>query len=193
VKLFCDTETTGKVDFRASSLASHQPHIVQLGALLTEDDGVERGVLDVIIKPDGWEVPAEAAAVHGITTEIANRCGIPLICALSVFSNLLACADLLIAHNIDFDVSVLLTAFDRLKKEAGADRIGSVQRFCTMRATTQLCRLPGKFGDFKWPKLNEAHRHLFNEDVQGAHDAMTDVRACKRIFFAVYRKETAAA
>ena len=34
--LFYDTETTGLPDFKAPSEAQHQPHIVQLAALLVD-------------------------------------------------------------------------------------------------------------------------------------------------------------
>lgn len=60
--LFFDTETTGL----------KSPHIVQLAALLTEEDGRECARLNVIIQPEGWTIPDEAAAVHGITTDIAG-------------------------------------------------------------------------------------------------------------------------
>lgn len=178
--LFFDTETTGKASFKRPFDHPCQPHIVQLGALLTEDDGTERGVLDAIIKPDGWTIPKEASDVHGITDEIAERCGIPLISAMSVFSNLLRRAEVLVAHNLAFDNLIVSAAFQRIGKESV---LKEIKKFCTMQATTPICKLPGSYGDFKWPKLTEAHFHFFGTHVEGAHDAMTDVRACKRIFF----------
>jgi len=35
----------------------------------------------------------------------------------------------------------------------------------------------------KPPKLEECIRHFFNEELDGAHDAMVDVRACRRVYF----------
>lgn len=51
-----------------------------------------------------------------------------------------------------------------------------------MKAMTPICKLPGTYDDFKWPRLSEAYRFAFNEDFSGAHDAMADVRACLRIY-----------
>ena len=56
--------------------------------------------------------------------------------------------------------------------------------YCTMKQTTNLCKLPGRYpGSYKWPKLAEAYSHIFNEDLQDAHTADADAKACARIFF----------
>lgn len=179
--LFFDTETTGRADFKSDHTSTRQPNIVQLGALLTEDDGTERSSLDFIIRPEGWKIPTEASGIHGITTEIAERCGIPLFSAMSAFCNLARNAGEVIAHNIDFDLLVCRAALHRIGK---SEAFNPTVYFCTMHATTDVCQLPGPYG-FKWPKLTEAHFHYFGTQVEGAHDAMTDVRACKRIYFAI--------
>jgi DNA polymerase-3 subunit epsilon len=181
MKLFFDTETTGKADFRAAPDAAHQPHVVQLAALLTEDDGEERGCFNAIITPSGYNIPREAASIHGITTDIANACGLPLVSALSTFSMMCARADTLVAHNIDFDFLVMKCAYLRIGKP---DRMADLAAFCTMRAATDICQLPGPYG-FKWPKLTEAHLHLCGSELEGAHDALADVRGCARVFFAL--------
>lgn len=196
MKLFFDTETTGKANFKAPANHPSQPHIVQLAAMLTDDAGAECGSINAIIKPDGWIIPNEAAAIHGITNEKALAVGIPIISALSVFSNFLHIAGALIAHNIDFDALVLECSLMRLTNPGSQkcyDRLQEIDHFCTMKNTTQICQLPGNYGDFKWPKLTEAHKHLFGTDVEGAHDAMADVRACARIYFEITKiKEVAA-
>lgn len=194
MKLFFDTETTGKADMRGSTKANHQPHIVQFGALLTEDNGDERASMNVIIKPTGWEIPKEASDIHGITTETAVRCGVPLASAIGLFSNMLAVSSELVAHNIDFDLFVVQCALHRLGLDGirgsviCAERLENIGVFCTMKSATDVCQLPGPYG-FKWPKLTEAHKHFFGEELSGAHDAMTDLRAC--IYFELTKKETA--
>jgi len=188
MKLFFDTETTGKALFKAPPNHPMQPRIVQLAAVLFDDDGAECGSLNAIIKPEGWTIPADASAIHGITTERALKCGIPIMSALAVFSNFLHLADTLVAHNLDFDELVVSADLVRLPNPGAQkcfDRLAEIATFCTMKNTTQICQLPGNYGDFKWPKLTEAHKHLFGTDVEGAHDAMADVRACARIYFEI--------
>lgn len=57
-----------------------------------------------------------------------------------------------------------------------------IDKFCTMKAMTPVCKLHGNYGDFKWPKLQEAHKHAFGVEFDGAHDALADVRACARVY-----------
>lgn len=177
-----DTETTGKADFSAPESANHQPHIVQLGAILFDDSWNVRAELNLIIKPDGWTVPDEASAIHGITTAIANACGVPLSTAMSCFQGLFKVAKVCVAHNIDFDSLVVSANFMRLTQCVGIGSDIRERGFCTMHAMTPICKLPGRYGDYKWPKLQEAYQHAFGETFGGAHDAMADVRACGRLY-----------
>lgn len=171
--LLFDTETTG--------LLHEDPHLVQLAALLVDSDYQTAGEMNVIIKPDGWIVPDHLAALHGISTEKALRYGIPISAALSVFESLERQAYILVAHNIQFDDGVVNLEYKRL----GWTRCFSPRRrFCTMLESKNLVRLPPirGYGDFKWPKLIEAHHHFFGEGFTGEHDARADLQACLRIF-----------
>ncbi len=160
-----DTETHSLVE----------PHIIQLAAILTEDDK-ELASLNVIVKPDGWSVDPGAEAIHGISTEQAYRAGIPIYAALWIFDELCGQADLIVAHNYNFDSRVMVGEYKRLEK------VWTPPPFrCTMHATTHICKIPGKRGQWKWPKLIEAHQHFFGEGFDGAHDALADVRACHRV------------
>lgn len=173
--LVFDTETTGKADFHRSPDHPCQPRIVQLGALLLNVEGEELMSLNVIIKPDGWVIPKEASDIHGITQEIAERDGVAEIEATKSFDKMLMCADVAVAHNFDFDHLVLSRG--SVIRERELRRKG----FCTMKALTDVCQLPGPYG-FKWPKLQEAHQFAFGSMFEGAHDAMADVRATARLY-----------
>lgn len=180
--LLFDTETTSKADFSAGYQSQNQPRIVQFSALLTDDQGAELGMFSTIIKPDGWTIPAEAAAIHGITTEKAEACGVPMLCALSMFGMFAAVADTVVAHNIDFDALVCRSEYHRAGKTA---RFAELAHFCTMKRSTDLCKLPSQWKGkgYKWPKLEEAYRILLGKELEGAHDALADVRACAEIYF----------
>ena len=128
--LFFDTETTGKAFFRLPSTHPSQPRMVSLGAILT--DGVyELASLDLTIKPDGFEIPDEAAAIHGITNERANALGIPILSAIYLLSGLVALADRCVAHNIQFDQIIV-------ERESLSGFFGKRPLVCTMDAMTPI-------------------------------------------------------
>jgi DNA polymerase-3 subunit epsilon len=175
--LFFDTETTDKRPGRA--------RLVQLAAVLSYPDGREAMSLNAMIKC-GVPIPAETSAIHGITDEMSQQLGMPEGDALVVFEHMVRCAQLLIGHNISYDIGVMEAAF-KLMDGAGADPFKGKQSFCTKDNTVNICRLPKNTGHsgFKWPSLKEAYFHFFQEDFDGAHNALADVHACRDVFFAV--------
>ena len=183
--LFYDTETTGLVNRYRPPEDPSQPHLVQLAALLTEDDGTERSSINFIVNPgQNVVVPDQASNVHGITTELARRAGVTCSAACEAFNALARKADLLVCHNVDFDQVVMSAEMYRC--DANPIRHGR-PHFCTMKAATPICKIPHANPrgpeDYKWPRLEECVRHFFDEELIGAHDALVDVRACARVYF----------
>ena len=85
-------------------------------------------------------------------------------------------ASVVVAHNVRFDLQLIQFSCDRT-----STRLPRLQSFCTMRESTKIINLPGG----KWPRLEEAYRFYFGETIDDAHDALADVRACMRVFFAL--------
>lgn len=175
--LFIDTETTGKADLRSDPAADHQPRIVQLAAILCDSGKKEVASLNLVIKPR-VDIPEEASAIHGITNVYAQTYGVLAFHSLYILGGLLRRCDLVVGHNIEFDWFMLRGEFERENTT-----LPLKPTFCTMKAMTPICRIPGRYEDFKWPRLNEAYRHAFTRDFDGAHDALADVRACKEVYF----------
>lgn len=191
--LFFDTETTGFIDKSKPEEWPGQPHLVQLACLLTERDTPKvLAEVNLIVKPEGWEIPAAAREAHGISTELAARVGVPLKLAVATYVNLRALAVELVAHNIDFDRKVMGAAIARCGRQPTSLGPGLDRQFCTIRMTENIVRLPptdrmvaaGFKDKFKAPTLQEAHKYFFGEEFEGAHDAMADCRACMRLYFA---------
>ena len=181
--LVFDTETTGKADFNAEAGEPQQPDMIQLGALLFDKDWRIQAELNVLVEPIGWTVSPEAEAIHGISMQQLKDYGLPLCDVLAMFGGMADNAKVLVAHNIKFDRLILQTAMIR---NFGSDAVESWRQdeFCTMEAMTDLVKIPSpyKAGKFKWPTLQEAYKHCFGREFEGAHDAMADVRACADIY-----------
>lgn len=185
-----DTETTGLPDWRNPSDAPHQPHLVQLAMILLDDDFTERAAVSLIVKPDGWVIPDEVAAIHGITTEMATRCGVSEKVATDLYVQMLyGTAAQAVAHNVDFDLRIMRIAMLR----AGYDKEWQDARkpatYCTCKAATPILDLPptpkmlaAGFNKAKTANLGECIQFFFGEKLEGAHEAMTDARACLRVF-----------
>ncbi len=178
ITLIYDSESTGVVKHKLSASDSSQPRLVQLGAILFEGEEII-AEMNVIVKPEGFEIPKEAEAVHGISTEYALKYGVPLRSAMSLFHQLTKIAEVVVAHNIDFDKKIIEIEDIKLGVPYC---LKDKKLFCTMKATTDICQIPGRYGEYKWPKLIEAYKFLFHETFEGAHDALADVRATKRTF-----------
>lgn len=186
--LFFDTETTGKVSWSLPANHQSQPRLVQLAAALYDANATELMTLRVLVRPVGFTIPADASAIHGITTERAATCGVDVLTALSIFHELADRASVLAAYNADFDRVVMAGEIGR----ATCCTWKWGDPFCVMKAATPICKLPGRYGDYKWPKLSEASKILLGEDHADAHDALGDVRATARVYFALRKAEVVA-
>jgi DNA polymerase III subunit epsilon len=184
--LFFDTETTGlPASFNAPASDVHKwPRVVQLAWEAFGVCGRRALAQSDIIRPDGFTIPRDAERVHGISTDVAQKRGVPIAHALDAFRRPLDGASLVVAHNFSFDARVLAAEFHRLK---GGDPFEGKACLCTMQTATTYCALPGRYG-FKWPKLDELHQRLFGEQPPDAHDAASDVAACSRCFFELRRR-----
>jgi len=180
--LFFDVETADapppKGTLASDTLA--WPRLVQIAWVSCDKNGRETQSRESIIRPSGFKIAPGAAAVHGINTAIAMRDGVALEPVLAEFSRAVRAAEVLVAHNYEFDKSVLAAEFTRIGQSQPFDRRRHV---CTMVGSADYCKLPGNFGKYKWPKLAELHRSLFGEPFEGAHSALADTRACMRCYF----------
>lgn len=189
--LFFDTETTGLPDYRMPAEWEGQPRICQLGAIVTDADGRVKAEANLLIKPDGWSIPDASAAVHGITQSDAEKYGFSIRAALSIFDRLMPMARTIVAHNLQFDL--MMIQIEAARTDTSNMRFDfPAECYCTMTNATPVLQLPptakmaarGKT-EFKKPNLQEAYRHFFGREFEGAHDAMADVRACRDVFFAI--------
>jgi DNA polymerase III subunit epsilon len=187
--LFFDTETTGLLLDKEPDDYSEQPRLVQIAALLFSSDEHEAGSIDLVVNP-GIDIPMEASKVHGITTEHAQFVGVPERAAVWTFARLLTLADIIVAHNVEFDRRVL-----RIAAQRGQIGLPKAKVFrCTMDASAPIVGLPptprmvaAGFLRPKPPKLEEAYHYFFGETFT-PHRAIEDVRACARIYFELVKR-----
>ena len=187
-----DVETTGLVLRGTPSDDPKQPHIVQFAGLLVDRDTQEEvEAVNVLVRPDGWQIPPETTAIHGISHVKALARGIPEKDVVDHFCRMQNMAELTVAHNLDFDALIMRIAMLRYgSSRSDADERAGRPSACTMKLSVNILNLPPTERMLavglrvpKAPKLTECMQHFFNEEHEGAHDALADARACSRVFF----------
>lgn len=174
--LIIDTETTGLFDFKQPADAPGQPRIASIAMLLCNSAGRILDVRHQLVRPDGWEMPPEAGAVNGLSTDMLAEHGQPLSLALDWYSTCVARGVEVVAHNVVYDTKMLRGELRRARRP---DLFEQTRIFCTMKSAQGPCGLG------KWPKLAEALRILCGEQLPDAHDAIIDAMACRRIWLAL--------
>lgn len=191
---FFDTETTGlPKNWKAPMQdVENWPRVIQLAWLTTDLRGNILQENEILIKPDGWEIPVDKFWIdHGFNTATSEENGIPMPDALAEFAKALELSEYLVSHNMDFDHKVL--GAEMIRYNATGKKLIKI---CTKEAATPWCKIPfpgqrawlsKSQGNYKWPKLEELHMKLFGEDFDNKHQAGGDVAALSKCFFGLIR------
>jgi DNA polymerase III epsilon subunit-like protein len=179
--LVFDTETTGLVHWGAPPADERHCKLVQLGCILFDEAKNEIATVKTIVIPS-VPISEKAEETHGISLEMALELGVSANSALEIFCDLVDIADVIVAHNMSFDSLVMRHA--AYKAGMPGDIFEGKELRCTKEATTKILRLPKVKGGkgYKWPTLQECMTYFFKENIEGAHDAMVDVRACAKVY-----------
>jgi DNA polymerase III epsilon subunit-like protein len=191
-----DTETTGlpKSKLISEEVFELWPNIVQFSYIIYDtQSGDILKVLDKIIKLENTLISEESSKIHGITNAISLEKGIDLELIINEFFEDIKNVDLIIGHNILFDLNVLKIELMRLKKINEQkylnylDVINTKKNFyCTMQESIELCNIEvlNKKGEkyIKFPKLSELYIKLFNEVPNNLHNSLIDVIITLRCF-----------
>ena len=188
--LIFDTETTGLPKNWSAPLSDSDnwPRCVQIAWQIHDAMGNLLEHQDYLIQPEGYNIPFDAEKVHGISTELAQKEGIPLVEMVEKFNQALAKAKFIVGQNVGFDLNIMGAEFYRLGMESPLSSM-PVLDTCT-EVTANLLKLPGgRGGRFKLPTLTELHQYLFNQPFAEAHNATADVEATTRCFLELIKRQ----
>ena len=113
--LIFDTETTGLPKRWNAPItdSDNWPRCIQIAWQLHDDMGKLLEHQDFLVRPDGFNIPYDAEQVHGISTELAQEEGIPLLEMLEKFNDALAKTKFIVGQNLGFDVNIMGAEFHR--------------------------------------------------------------------------------
>jgi DNA polymerase III epsilon subunit-like protein len=183
--LYFDTETNGLPKSRGGSDTdvNNHPAPVEI-AWQIWSDGILLKRRSALIKPDPdlvWD--AGSAMIHKIYKPFALANGAPAADVFTEFKTDCISCDVIISHNLAFDLPVVKCACLRLWSADLDFSWLPAKQICTMKLMTPVCKLPYKDskypqrpGSYKQPRLGELHMYLFgNAGVYDAHRAGSDV------------------
>lgn len=151
-----------------------------------------------IRQPEGFtDIPS--SHIHGITFNMAVTDGImfnDIFEDKGLYDDLLAC-EYIIAHNVYFDIHILLNELYRLNTEKAKKTIVHIQSLitlkrciCTGNINKDICKLEfnnskytksnKKQKIYKMPKLSELYKYYYGTEMENAHNAEGDVIAVKK-------------
>jgi DNA polymerase-3 subunit epsilon len=201
--LVFDVETTGLLPKKnkESSLPipiESYPYILQLSCVLF--DIFEQRIVKIydsyIDIPDNIQISKEVTELTGIDKNICKTKGKNIIDVMSDFYDIYMLAEVIVAHNIDFDEQMIQIEVQRNRKDVLDkipfcftifskiyEKLKGIERYCTMKNGTEICSIvvEGK-KQKKWPRLSELHKTLFDEVPDGLHNSMIDVLSCLRCY-----------
>lgn len=188
--LIFDTETTGLLPTKNPDYNDFNSfdrcRIVSIAWNIYQDDGFLIRSRYHIVKPSDFAIDDNSIAtqINKITGSIANN-GSQIDDIWNELSKDLLNVDLIVAHNIVFDKTILLAELARSRRNDIISKINTINTYCTMIGTISLCKLPfpsGK-GLYKYPKLQELHEKLFGYNFKNDHKANADVEATASCYF----------
>jgi len=187
MKIFVfDTETTWFINKKEINNLDAQPKIIQFAGILWELENwkfIEEKRVDIMINPK-IPIPFDSSKVHHIyDVDVKNA---PFIEEkIEEILSYINESDVIIWHNIEYDEDMIKIELKRLDM---LYRYQPKQVICTMKTTVDFCAIKWNWERFKYPKLGELHKKLFDEYFIWAHDALTDVEATLRCFVNLVNK-----
>ena len=100
--LIFDTETTGLPKRWDAPITDtdNWPRCVQIAWQLHDEMGSLVEHQDMLVRPDGFNIPYESEQVHGISTALAEQEGVSLQETLELFNEALSKAKFVVGQNV---------------------------------------------------------------------------------------------
>lgn len=167
-----DIETDGLI------VEEKHPNIVQISWMIMDFDGIVHKKNNLFINCQ-FNQNSNAFKINNLKPELIKQLGKDPLDAYRIVINDLKHCKTLVAHNIDFDFSVL---FNEFKKYNLANIPSDKSIFCTMKWGQKELSKINNDKNIKYPKLTELYKHLFNHDIIQIHNANSDVIILSKCF-----------
>ena len=193
MSLIIDVETTGLPICEGLPYGENPPYdnlqmydsarVVQVSMMLCNEHFEQVDFKDFIIKSNGFIIGNEE--FHGITNEISATKGIPFPEIVETLDTYLKQISHIVAHNANFDISIIKSELYRLGMHSIIAEIASKRILCTMKHTKMIVKARNNYG-IKYPSLAELYSFVFNSKIENAHNSKYDTINLHKIVKSMY-------
>ena len=185
-----DTETTGLPKMGGFNVYKNprllenynSSRVIQIAIGCYDDKGKEKEFYDILINPNN-KFEIKNSHFHGITQEKAKREGILFKDSIELIKNILEKCDIIIGHNIKFDIHVLASELYRINENKLACDLLQKKYFCTCYNGRNITKIKTKYNNYKLPTLEELYTFLHKEPMINYHNAKYDVIHTAKCYF----------
>lgn len=176
-----DTETTGLPKTKGfgryylpSDLDKYESsRLVELGYIIYDKRGNYIKKYQQIVKPDKFKI--KNSKFHGISNKKANSKGISCKNVLNNLYEDIKSVNLIVAHNIKFDLNIILSECYRYQMNELIGKLESINTCCTAEESYL------RYG--RYMKLTHLYETLFDKEIDQKHRALSDARYCAKCYF----------
>lgn len=181
--MIIDTETTGLPNmlgfdsyYNPSLVEKYDSsRMIELGYVIYDNKQRLIKEYSSLVKPDRFTI--NNSEIHGITQEDAERDGKSIINVLNDLSKDLTDVHLIVAHNVNFDINIILSECYRSGHNNLVKKIKSINTYCTAKASRCI------YG--KHLKLIDLYEKLHGKDINQEHRALSDAKYCSECYFSL--------
>lgn len=186
-KIILDTETNGipkKTDHKSNYDYKNledfrEARLLSISYIVIDANNDIKEKKTIYVNPQ-FELLKGAQKIHGLTKEFLNERGCDIEYIINDLTNLFSKYNIneIIAHNIEFDINIILSEIYRHNEYSDLLSIllYNVDYYCTMKKFFE------KINYYKWPKLGEAYKYFYNEEIINAHDSEYDTLHCYKVY-----------
>tara|TARA_B100000401_G_C52647047_1_gene643542 strand:+ start:52 stop:666 length:615 start_codon:yes stop_codon:yes gene_type:complete len=188
-KFIYDTETSGLPTKERGQPYNYKDlkqfdtaRLISISWLLLDEENKVVDKKTCFIKPDEFEVSPQSIKIHGLSKEFLLENGMTIHEMFLILNGIFTKnnVNVIIAHNVLFDINILKSELYRYNYNITLEKIKNIETFCTMFKSQSIMKVK------KWPKLSEAYKYFYNEEITNAHDAEYDTLHCYKVYLKLY-------
>lgn len=149
--------------------------LIEIGYSIYDKNNVKISDTSNLILPNNFTI--NNSHVHGITHQHAMKDGINIMEAFKIFDMQLDTVDVIVGHNIMFDIAIISSECHRYGLANLIEKITKNTIVCTMKLGKEY------IGCEQYPSLCVLYRTLFKKYTMQKHRALEDVSMCAQCYF----------